>query len=233
MEYSEAINDTTSPLPLSWMEFLGGEFKKDYMLGLKAFLKTELEKGKAIYPHGNEIFEAYHFTPFSEVKVVIIGQDPYHGPGQAHGASFSVKKGVRIPPSLLNIYKEIERDLGIKVPSHGYLKSWALQGVLLLNNVLTVEGAQAASHQGKGWEQFTDKTVEVLNQHKEKLVFILWGSHAQKKGVSIDQNRHLVLKSPHPSPLSAHRGFMGCGHFSQVNHYLKSNQQNEIDWIIK
>lgn len=219
-------------LPKSWLKELEGEFSKDYMKNLKSFLKSEISNGETVYPHGKNIFSAFNKTPFNKVKVVIIGQDPYHGEGQAHGLSFSVPKGIRTPPSLLNIYKEINREFGHPIPNHGNLEYWSKQGVLLLNAVLTVRANQAASHQKKGWENFTDKVVESLNQDKEGLVFLLWGSHAQKKGASIDTSKHLVLKSPHPSPLSAHRGFLGNNHFKKANEYLTSIGKEAIDWKI-
>lgn len=223
---------TPSNLEQSWLEKLQAEFEKEYMKKLRQFLLEEKRAGKVIYPASDQIFAAFNHTPFDRVKVVILGQDPYHGPGQAHGLSFSVPQGVRIPPSLKNIYKEINRDLGLPVPDHGYLKGWADQGVLLLNSVLTVEQAHAGAHQGKGWEKFTDKAVSLLNEERENLVFLLWGSYAQKKGAMIDTQKHLVLKSPHPSPLSAHRGFLGNGHFSAANMYLNESGMKEIDWTI-
>ena len=216
----------------SWLARLETEFGQDYMLSLRDFLQQEITRGKQIYPPGNLIFNALNSTPFDKVRVVILGQDPYHGPGQAHGLCFSVQPGVPIPPSLVNIYKEIEADLGIAPASHGCLKHWAEQGVLLLNAVLTVEKFKAASHQGKGWERFTDRVIAELNEHREHLVFMLWGSYAQKKGQFIDRNRHLVLQSAHPSPLSAHRGFLGCRHFSQANEYLVRTGQAPIDWAL-
>ncbi|MCD9459657.1 uracil-DNA glycosylase [Marinibactrum halimedae] len=202
------------------------------MSQLRAFLQQEKSAGKIIYPPGKEMFNALNSTTFDSVKVVMLGQDPYHGPNQAHGLSFSVKPGVRIPPSLLNIYKEIERDLGIPIPNHGYLQSWAEQGVLLLNATLSVQAGVAGSHQNQGWEVFTDKVISLLSEKREGLVFLLWGSYAQKKGRVIDSNKHCVLKSPHPSPLSAHRGFMGCGHFSITNDYLSRRNETPIDWSI-
>lgn len=217
----------------SWLKVLNDEFDSDYMKDLKKFLSTEINQKKTIYPHGDDIFQAFNLTPFNEVKVVIIGQDPYHGPNQAHGLCFSVKPGIKVPPSLANIYKEIESDLNIKMPTHGSLIDWAKQGVLLLNNVLTVEKGKAGSHHGKGWERFTDKVVEVLNKQNENLVFILWGHPAQKKGKTIDTKKHLVLKSPHPSPLSAYRGFFGQKHFSKVNEYLKKHNKKVINWQLK
>jgi len=213
-----------------WYAQLATEFDASYMQNLYAFLKVRHEVGSVIYPPQNERFNALNLTPFKQVKVVVIGQDPYHGPNQAHGLSFSVKKGVKIPPSLMNIYKELNADLNIAPASHGYLGEWAKQGVLLLNSVLTVEQGSANAHQGKGWEQFTDKIIERLNTQHEHLVFMLWGAYAQKKGRVIDRNKHLVLESVHPSPLSAHRGFLGCRHFSSANQYLISQGKAPIDW---
>lgn len=217
----------------SWLKYLEAEFNLDYMVQLKQFLQQEKAQGKIIYPPGAEIFNALNSTPFDEVKVVIVGQDPYHGPRQAHGLSFSVQEGVALPPSLRNIYKELDQDLGIKNEPYGSLQSWADQGVLLLNAVLTVEQNQAASHQGKGWERFTDVIISALNEHRDGLVFILWGSYAQKKGGAIDTQRHTILKSPHPSPLSAHRGFFGCRHFSQTNQVLQKQGLEPINWALK
>jgi uracil-DNA glycosylase len=214
----------------SWLAELGPEFRQPYMQALKEFLRKEKAAGKVIYPAGGDIFNALNTTPFDAVKVVILGQDPYHGPGQAHGLCFSVNKGVRFPPSLLNICKEIQADLGIPMPSHGCLQHWAEQGVLLLNATLTVEQHKAGSHQGRGWERFTDRVIEALNQDREGLVFMLWGGYAQKKGAFIDKDKHLVLTAPHPSPLSAHRGFLGCRHFSQANHWLREHGREPIDW---
>jgi len=216
----------------SWLAELGSEFDQAYMQNLRAFLKKEKAAHKQIYPPGKLIFNALNTTPLEHVKVVILGQDPYHGPGQAHGLCFSVLPGVAIPPSLSNIYKELYADLAIEPAQHGCLTHWAEQGVLLLNSVLTVEQARAASHQGKGWERFTDKVISVLNEKKSGLVFLLWGSYAQKKGQFIDRNKHLVLESPHPSPLSAHRGFLGNRHFSKTNAYLKEQGKPIIDWAI-
>lgn len=216
----------------SWKRHLHEEFSKPYMGKLKKFLKEEMGKGKSIFPKGSEFFAALESTSFDKVKVVILGQDPYHGPGQAHGLSFSVQPGVKPPPSLVNIFKELESDLGIKRPNHGYLKKWAEQGVLLLNATLSVESGKAASHQGKGWEQFTDEIISRLNNEREHLVFMLWGSSAQKKGAHLDPKKHLILKAPHPSPLSAHRGFFGSRHFSKANEYLKSHGIKPIDWSL-
>lgn len=220
----------TIKLEESWKAALEPEFNKDYMQQLKAFLRAELSAGKSIFPKGAEYFAAFDHTPVDQVKVVILGQDPYHGPGQAHGLCFSVQPGVPAPPSLVNIYKELEEDLGIQQPGHGYLMSWADQGVLLLNSVLTVEAHKAASHQGRGWETFTDAVIAELNEKHDNLVFILWGSYAQKKGARIDTNRHLVIKSPHPSPLSSYRGFFGSKPFSKANAYLEVNGRTPINW---
>jgi uracil-DNA glycosylase len=214
----------------SWKAVLGGEFSRPYMQDLKAFLQREKGAGKNIFPKGAEYFRALDLTPLEDVRVVILGQDPYHGEGQAHGLCFSVKPGVRVPPSLVNIYKELQSDLGIKPVRHGFLEHWAQQGVLLLNSVLTVEEARAASHQGKGWEQFTDAVIRAVNEDCEHVVFMLWGSYAQKKAAFVDRSRHLVLKAPHPSPLSAHNGFFGCRHFSQANEYLAAQGKDIIDW---
>lgn len=215
-----------------WLEVLGPEFERDYMQRLRAFLLERKEAGATIYPPGPQIFNAFNSTPLSQVKAVILGQDPYHGPGQAHGLCFSVRKGVRPPPSLVNIFKEIESDLGHPPPDHGCLQAWADRGVLLLNAVLTVERGNAGSHQGKGWERFTDRAVEAVNEQRDNVVFLLWGSHAQKKGAGIDRIRHLVLQAPHPSPLSAHRGFFGCRHFSKANEWLDSRGVEPIDWSL-
>lgn len=216
----------------SWQAEIGQEFSKPYMQDLKSFLSEEKRAGKVLYPPGPEIFQAFNLTNFENVKVVILGQDPYHGPGQAHGLCFSVRPEVKIPPSLVNIYKELVSDVGITMPSHGNLESWAEQGVLLLNAVLTVEQANAGAHQGRGWEMFTDAAVSALNAARENLVFLLWGSYAQKKGQMIDRDRHLVLSAPHPSPLSAHRGFLGCRHFSKTNAYLVSHDKDPVNWQV-
>ena len=219
-------------LEASWKSRIGDWFARDDMRALSAFLRQRRAAGAAIYPPGGEIFAAFDATPFDAVKVVILGQDPYHGPGQAHGLCFSVRPGVPVPPSLDNIYKELARDTGFVRPDHGCLLPWARRGVLLLNSVLTVEAGQPGSHQGKGWEGFTDHVVDVLNREREQLVFLLWGSYAQKKGAVIDARRHRVLKAPHPSPLSAHRGFLGCGHFSAANQFLARSGQAPIDWAL-
>tara|TARA_B100001248_G_scaffold261706_1_gene253780 strand:+ start:20066 stop:20758 length:693 start_codon:yes stop_codon:yes gene_type:complete len=230
MEMETKQQQLRAQIPESWMQYLAPEFEKDYMQNLRAFLKTEYEKRKSIYPPSKEVFAALQATDFKKVRVVILGQDPYHGPEQAHGLAFSVRDGVRPPPSLKNIFKELQRDLGKEIPASGDLSSWARQGVLLLNATLTVEAAKAGSHQKKGWEDFTDKIIHYLNQEREHLVFMLWGAYAQKKGAYIDTKKHLVLKSVHPSPLSAHRGFLGCGHFSKANAYLKQHGHAEIRW---
>lgn len=229
--YKIAMNDNVILDP-SWMKHLAKEFESPYMKELQEFLDAELNQNKTIYPPLNQVYSAFELTPFEKIKVVVIGQDPYHGEGQAHGLSFSVGPEVKIPPSLKNIYKELESDLGIEAPNHGYLKYWAEQGVLLLNSVLTVEASNAGSHQKKGWEKFTDKVIEVLNLERENLVFLLWGSPAQKKAQKVDATKHKVLKSVHPSPLSAYRGFFGCKHFSQANTYLKECGIEQIDWKI-
>ena len=213
-----------------WLQLLKAEFDEPYMKQLRAFLTSEKAAGKVIYPPGALWFNALNHTPFSKVKVVILGQDPYHGPHQAHGLCFSVQEGIQPPPSLINIFTEIKRDLGLEQPSRGDLTAWADQGVLLMNAVLTVEHGKAGSHQGKGWETFTDRVVALLNEQREHLVFLLWGSYAQKKGALIDRKKHLVLASPHPSPLSAYRGFIGNAHFSKTNDYLKANGLGVINW---
>ncbi|MBE0463770.1 MAG: uracil-DNA glycosylase [Halomonadaceae bacterium] len=220
----------TNPLTNDWGQWLGDEFQADYMKALKQFLAQEKTAKKVIYPHSSNWFRAFELTPLKDVKVVILGQDPYHGPNQAHGLSFSVQAGVKIPPSLVNIYKELASDVGFKPVRHGSLVSWATQGVLLLNTALTVEQGNAASHRGKGWEQFTDRAIETVSQHAPSCVFLLWGSHARQKKALIDQQRHLVLESPHPSPLSAHRGFFGNHQFSQANQFLVEQGRSPIDW---
>ncbi len=216
----------------SWQTYLAEEKQKPYFQKILAFLKEEKAKHKIIYPKQEDVFNALRFTPFDTVKVVILGQDPYHGPNQAHGLAFSVQKGIQPPPSLQNIFKELQKDLGIHPAIHGCLESWAKQGVLLLNTVLTVEAGKAHSHANIGWETFTDKIIQTLNTHKENLVFLLWGAHAQKKGEMIDAKKHHILKAPHPSPLSANRGFFGCGHFSKTNDFLKKAGKTPIDWAL-
>lgn len=226
------MSDTTKKIDLhpSWLNHLANEFEQPYMKQLKAFLLAEKQQGKVIYPASKNIFNAFNSTPLDQVKVVILGQDPYHGPNQAHGLCFSVQPGIPAPPSLQNMFKELHRDLGMPIPSHGCLQAWANQGVLLLNATLTVEQARAGSHQGRGWETFTDKAIQLVNEQCQGVVFLLWGSYAQKKAAFIDPGRHLILKAPHPSPLSAHRGFIGCGHFSKVNHYLVQLNKTPIEW---
>lgn len=217
--------------PLTWQEFIETEKQQQYLKKTLAFVSSERAVGKLIFPPENHVFNAFHATELSDVKVVILGQDPYHGQSQAHGLCFSVPAGVKIPPSLKNIYKELASDIdGFEIPNHGYLQHWAEQGVLLLNTVLTVEQGKAHSHAKLGWETFTDRVMETINQHCNNVVFLLWGSHAQKKGSMIDRNRHRVLQAPHPSPLSAHRGFLGCGHFSLTNQYLCDIGHKPIDW---
>lgn len=230
MSDEHANADSMIRLEASWKARLSEAFRAPYMLELKAFLQSQLAARKTIYPAGAEIFAALNLTPFAAVKVVILGQDPYHGPGQAHGLCFSVRPGVRPPPSLVNIYKELQADLGIPPPDHGYLDAWARQGVLLLNAVLTVEHGLAASHAGRGWEQFTDRIVDLLNRERQHLVFVLWGAYAQRKGQLIDRQRHLVIESPHPSPFSANRGFFGSRPFSRINAYLRQHDIGPIDW---
>ena len=226
------MNQSKTPdIHSSWLPYLEDEFSSPPMAGLRDFLASELQRGKTIYPHGKNIFNALKYTSFENLKVVIVGQDPYHGEGQAHGLCFSVQRGVPPPPSLVNIFKEQQQDLGFSsFPGHGDLTSWAEQGVLLLNNVLTVEAGRAASHHDKGWEGFTDKVVRTINEHKQNVVFLLWGSAAQKKGEVISPLRHHILKAPHPSPLSAHRGFFGCRHFSKTNQILQGIKRTLIDW---
>lgn len=213
----------------SWKFHLEEEFEKEYFKKLTDFVREEY-RTKRIFPPAKDIFNAFDFTPFDKVKVVILGQDPYHGDHQAHGLSFSVNEGVQVPPSLVNIYKEINADLGIAIPRSGNLERWANQGVLLLNATLTVQAHNAGSHQNKGWEQFTDAAIKQLAQNRKNLVFLLWGAYAQKKAAFIDESKHLILKSPHPSPLSAHRGFLGNKHFSQTNNYLVSKGIEPIQW---
>ena len=220
----------------SWRAPLGGEFASPYMAALKDFLVTEKAAGKRIFPKGGEWFRALDLTPLDAVRVVILGQDPYHGEGQAHGLCFSVQPGVRPPPSLVNIYKELNSDLGIARPGHGFLEHWASQGVLLLNSVLTVEMGLAASHKGRGWETLTDAVIRLVAAKEEPVVFLLWGSYAQKKAAFVDSvergGRHLVLKAAHPSPLSAHNGFLGCRHFSKTNAFLQERGMAPIEWAL-
>jgi uracil-DNA glycosylase len=223
---SESGNESS----LSWSDILASEKQQSYFKEVIAFVESERGSGKIIYPPKSDVFNALAFTSFSKVKVVIIGQDPYHGPNQAHGLCFSVKPPTPPPPSLVNIFLELKNDLGIERPKHGDLESWARQGVLLLNAVLSVEEGKPGSHANKGWERFTSKVIEELNARKEHLVFLLWGAYAQKKAEFVDRTKHLVLTAPHPSPLSAHRGFLGCKHFSQTNAYLARHHLEPIDW---
>ena len=216
----------------SWLVHLEAEFEQPYMQNLKAFLLAQKQQGKVIYPASNNIFNAFNSTPLDQVKVVILGQDPYHGPNQAHGLCFSVQPGIPAPPSLQNMFKELQRDLGIAIPVHGCLQSWANQGVLMLNATLTVEQAKAGSHQGQGWEIFTDKAIKLVNDQCQNVVFLLWGSYAQKKAALINSHKHLLLKAPHPSPLSAYRGFIGCNHFSMANRFLQNQGKTPINWEI-
>ena len=226
----DTASTDTVKLEASWKDALAGEFTQPYMLELKCFLKTELARRRVVYPRGSEYFAALNLTPFDAVKIVMLGQDPYHGPNQAHGLCFSVRPGVEPPPSLKNIFAELRTDLGIETPGHGYLEAWAHQGVLLLNSVLTVEQARAGSHANKGWERFTDGIIARLNGRRDGLAFVLWGAYAQRKGQFIDRNRHLVIASPHPSPLSADRGFFGSRPFSRINEYFARNGVAPIDW---
>ncbi|MCG7488706.1 uracil-DNA glycosylase [Vibrio sp. Of14-4] len=216
---------------LAWHDVIGAEKQQDYFQQTLNFVESERALGKAVYPPAKDVFNAFRATEFGDIKVVILGQDPYHGPKQAHGLCFSVLPGIKPPPSLVNMYKELSQDIeGFEIPTHGYLQNWAEQGVLLLNTVLTVEQGKAHSHSKTGWETFTDRVIEAINQHQSGVIFLLWGAHAQKKGRFIDRKRHHILDAPHPSPLSAHRGFFGCRHFSRANHLLQSMGKSEIDW---
>lgn len=215
-----------------WIEPLKPEFSKEYYKNLFLTIKNEYSK-YPVYPKSEDVFNAFHLTPFNKVKVVIIGQDPYHEPGQAHGLSFSVKPGIDIPPSLVNIYKELKDDVGIEIPNNGYLVKWAEEGVLLLNTILTVRAHQAMSHSKIGWEEFTNAAIEALNKQDRPIVFMLWGKPAQAKEVMLNNKNHLILKAPHPSPLSAYRGFFGCRHFSKANEFLVSHGDTPIDWQIE
>jgi uracil-DNA glycosylase len=229
----DSSSNTSPALEPGWQNALAQEFEKDYMKSLKAFLLKEKENGATVYPKNSDIFNAFNHTPLDQAKVVIIGQDPYHGPGQAHGLAFSVQKGVAVPPSLRNIYKELHSDIsGFQIPVHGNLMQWADRGVLLLNATLTVRAHEAGSHQGKGWEKFTDQAIRTLSEKKQNLVFLLWGRFAQNKSVLIDETKHTILKAAHPSPLSAHNGFLGCKHFYKSNEILVANGLQPIDWQI-
>ena len=216
----------------SWKEILKGEFSKPYFQQIPLHIKTEKSQGKIIYPPGSVIFNAFNTTPFSKVKVVILGQDPYHGPGQAHGLCFSVQQGVPQPPSLMNIFKELQDDIGITIPNHGNLTHWAEQGVFLLNASLTVRAGEPMSHSKIGWAEFTDTVIKIISELKKNIVFLLWGKFAQEKRVLIDQTKHCILRSVHPSPLSAHAGFFGCKHFSKTNEYLISKGIDPVDWSL-
>ncbi|MCX7120494.1 MAG: uracil-DNA glycosylase [Gammaproteobacteria bacterium] len=215
---------------MHWATFLSQEQQRPYFASILQFLEQERAAGKTIYPASNSIFNAIDCTPFADLKVVIIGQDPYHNPSQAHGLSFSVPEGIKPPPSLMNIFKELNNDLNIPMPKHGCLQNWANQGVLLLNSVLTVEENRPGSHANIGWQQFTDNVIQQINHHPEKIIYLLWGSYAQKKAALIDQNKHIILMAPHPSPLSVYRGFSGCGHFSKVNKLLIESGRTPINW---
>ncbi|MFD2179912.1 uracil-DNA glycosylase [Veronia pacifica] len=216
---------------ITWHDVIGQEKQQDYFKQTMEFVANERASGKVIYPPKEDVFNAFRYTELADVKVVILGQDPYHGPSQAHGLCFSVLPGIKPPPSLANVYKELATDIsGFEIPNHGYLKSWADQGVLLLNTVLTVEQGNAHSHAPLGWETFTDRVIEAVNEHRDNVIFLLWGAHARKKGRMIDRKRHHILEAPHPSPLSAHRGFFGSGHFSATNQLLSEMNLPEIDW---
>jgi len=235
-EFQRSKVDTTKRivrLPPDWLQHLAGEFDQPYMVSLREFLLSRLREGKTIYPPMPLLFNAFYQTRWDELKVVILGQDPYHGMGQAHGLSFSVPAGIRWPPSLRNIFQELMQDIGCRSPSSGDLTAWARQGVLLLNAVLTVEEGQPASHQGKGWETFTDRVIQMISEKKEHVVFILWGSYAQAKIALIDQAKHHIMASPHPSPFSAHRGFLGSRPFSRTNEVLKSWGMRPISWCLE
>lgn len=226
------MTSSRKPIDLhpSWLTHLQAEFDQPYMQSLRAFLVEQKRLGKTIYPESSNIFNAFNSTPLDQVKVVILGQDPYHGPNQAHGLCFSVQPGIPAPPSLQNMFKELQADIGFTIPNHGYLQSWANQGVLLLNATLTVEQGNAGAHQGRGWESFTDRAIQVVSNATEGVVFLLWGSYAQKKAALVDGKKHLILRAPHPSPLSAYRGFFGCKHFSKANDYLVKQKKAPIDW---
>lgn len=230
MEKSQGMEKINPQIEESWKEVLSEEFEKPYFVELKKFLIDEKNSGKIIYPPGSQIFSAFSHTPIQQVQVVILGQDPYHGSGQAHGLCFSVPPGINPPPSLKNIFKELKNDLGIPIPNHGNLEFWARQGVLLLNALLTVRAGEPASHHNRGWENFTDAVIRSLNEKREGLVFLLWGKYAQDKGSILDSTKHFVLKAPHPSPFSADTGFFGCRHFSKTNVFLQQTGKTPIDW---
>ena len=226
------MSDANIQMHESWKTALKAEFEKPYFAELKRFLQAEKAAGKTIYPPGSLIFNAFNSTPFDQVRIVILGQDPYHGPGQAHGLCFSVQHGVKPPPSLVNIYKELQSDVGITLPTHGCLQSWTTQGVFLLNAILTVEANKPASHQKKGWEEFTNAAIQQLSLQREGLIFMLWGNFAQQKATLIDERKHTILKAPHPSPFSAHTGFLGCGHFSKANAILTARGESPVKWQV-
>lgn len=226
------MSDANIQMHESWKTALKAEFEKPYFAELKRFLQAEKAAGKTIYPPGSLIFNAFNSTPFDQVRIVILGQDPYHGPGQAHGLCFSVQHGVKPPPSLVNIYKELQSDMGITLPTHGCLQSWTTQGVFLLNAILTVEANKPASHQKKGWEEFTNAAIQQLSLQREGLIFMLWGNFAQQKAALIDERKHTILKAPHPSPFSAHTGFLGCGHFSKANAILTARGEAPVNWQV-
>jgi uracil-DNA glycosylase len=226
------MSDKNIQIEDSWKAVLTDEFNKPYFSELRQFLQKEKTAGKTIYPAGSLIFNAFNSTLFDKVRVVILGQDPYHGAGQAHGLCFSVQHGIKPPPSIVNIYKELKSDVGFEIPSHGNLQKWTTQGVFLLNAILTVEANQPASHQKSGWQEFTNAVIEKLSKEKTGLIFLLWGNFAQQKAVLIDESKHTILKAPHPSPFSAHTGFFGCKHFSKTNEILKAKGEVEIDWQV-
>ncbi|HQO90566.1 MAG TPA: uracil-DNA glycosylase [Chitinophagales bacterium] len=226
------MSDANIQMHESWKTALKAEFEKPYFAELKRFLQAEKAAGKTIYPPGSLIFNAFNSTPFDQVRIVILGQDPYHGPGQAHGLCFSVQHGVKPPPSLVNIYKELQSDVGITLPTHGCLQSWTTQGVFLLNAILTVEANKPASHQKRGWEEFTNAAIQQLSLQREGLIFMLWGNFAQHKAALIDERKHTILKAPHPSPFSAHTGFLGCGHFSKANAILTARGEAPVNWQV-
>lgn len=226
------MSDANIQMHESWKTALKAEFEKPYFAELKRFLQAEKAAGKTIYPPGSLIFNAFNSTSFDQVRIVILGQDPYHGPGQAHGLCFSVQYGVKPPPSLVNIYKELQSDVGITLPTHGCLQSWTTQGVFLLNAILTVEANKPASHQKKGWEEFTNAAIQQLSLQREGLIFMLWGNFAQQKAALIDERKHTILKAPHPSPFSAHTGFLGCGHFSKANAILTARGEAPVNWQV-
>lgn len=226
------MSDANIQMHESWKTALKAEFEKPYFAELKRFLQAEKAAGKTIYPSGSLIFNAFNSTPFDQVRIVILGQDPYHGPGQAHGLCFSVQHGVKPPPSLVNIYKELQSDVGITLPTHGCLQSWTTQGVFLLNAILTVEANKPASHQKRGWEEFTNAAIQQLSLQREGLIFMLWGNFAQQKAALIDERKHTILKAPHPSPFSAHTGFLGCGHFSKANAILTARGEAPVNWQV-